>query len=49
VEQPATGRLEDVGLLAEVDGGSTTAMNGGHVAGLKDKCRPGGTWAECPR
>jgi hypothetical protein len=34
VEQPAIGRLEDVGPPAEVDGGSTAAMKGGHVAGL---------------
>jgi hypothetical protein len=49
VEQLATGRLEDVGLLAEVDGGSTATTKWDHVAGLKAECRPGGTWAEHPR
>jgi hypothetical protein len=45
VEQAATGRLEDVGPPAEVDGGSTAAMEGNHAAGLKAKCRPADTWA----
>jgi hypothetical protein len=48
VEQLATGRLEDVGPPAEVDGGSITAMEGDHAAGLKAECRPGGIWAEHP-
>jgi hypothetical protein len=30
VEQPAVGRLEDMGRPAEVDGGSTAAMRGAH-------------------
>jgi hypothetical protein len=47
VEQLATGRLEDVGPPAEVDGGSTVVMKGGgHMAGLKVECRPDGTWVE---
>jgi hypothetical protein len=49
VEQPATGRMEDVGPPAEVDDGSTTATKGDHVVGLKAKCRPDGTWVERPR
>jgi hypothetical protein len=49
VEQPATGKLEDVGPLAKVDGGSTAMTKEGHVAGLKVECRPGGTWAERPQ
>jgi hypothetical protein len=49
VEQPAADRLEDVGPPAEVDGGSTTMMEGYHVAALKVECIPGGTWAERPR
>jgi hypothetical protein len=48
VEQPIMGRLEDMGPLAEVDGGSTAMTKGGHVAGLKVECRPGGTWVEQP-
>jgi hypothetical protein len=48
LEQPAAGRLEDVGPPAEVDGGSTAKMEGDHVAFLKEECRPGGTWAERP-
>jgi hypothetical protein len=48
VEQPATGRQEDVGPPTEVDAGSTVAMKGDHMAGLMAKCRPGGTWAESP-
>jgi hypothetical protein len=44
VEQPTTGRLEDVGPPAEVDGGSTTATNGDHMAVMKAGCRPGDTW-----
>jgi hypothetical protein len=48
VEQPITGRWEDVGPPAEVDRGSTTAMKGDHMAGLKVECRLGGTWAEHP-
>jgi hypothetical protein len=43
VERPAAGRLEDVGPPAEVDGGSTAAMEGHHVVGLKVECRPDGT------
>jgi hypothetical protein len=46
VEQPTTGRLEDMGPPAEVDGGSTTKTKGDHVAILKEGCRPSGTWAE---
>jgi hypothetical protein len=49
VEQPITGRREDMGPPAEVDAGYTAVMKGDHVAGLKAECRPGGTWAECPR
>jgi hypothetical protein len=37
------GRLEDMGPPVEVDGGSTAATEGDHVAGLKAECRPGGT------
>jgi hypothetical protein len=48
VEQLALGRLEDVGPPAEVDGGSTAASKGDHVAGLKVECRLGSTWEECP-
>jgi hypothetical protein len=48
VEQPAMGRREDVEPPAEVDGGSTAAMKGGHVAGLKAECRLCGTWAKRP-
>jgi hypothetical protein len=48
VEQPATGRQDDVGQPTKVDGGSTASMKGDHVAGLKAECRPGGTWAELP-
>jgi hypothetical protein len=36
VEQPTTGRLEGVEPPAEVDGDSTTEMEGDHVAGLKE-------------
>jgi hypothetical protein len=43
VEQPAAGRRKYVGPPAEVDGGSTAVMKGDHMAGLKVKCRPGGT------
>jgi hypothetical protein len=46
VEQPATGRLEDMGPPIEVDSDSTATTEGDHVAGLKAECRPGGTWAE---
>jgi hypothetical protein len=49
VEQLAAGRLEDMGPLGKVDGGSIAEMEGDHVAGLKEKCRPGGTWAEHPQ
>jgi hypothetical protein len=48
VEQPTAGRLGGVGPLAEVDGDSTIEMEGDHVAGLKEGCRPSGTWAERP-
>jgi hypothetical protein len=48
VEQHAAGRLEDVGPPAEVDGSSTAEMEGDHVAGLKEDCRPSSTWAEHP-
>jgi hypothetical protein len=40
------GRLEDVGPPVEMDGGSTTELEGDHMAGLKEEYRPGGTWAE---
>jgi hypothetical protein len=36
VEQPTAGRLEGVEPPAEVDGDSTTEMEGDHVAGLKE-------------
>jgi hypothetical protein len=49
VEQPAAGRLEDVGPPAEVDSGSTAATERGHAASLKVECRLGGTWVECLR
>jgi hypothetical protein len=49
VEQPATGRREDMGPLAKVDVGSTAAMKEDHMAGLKAECRPSVTWAERPR
>jgi hypothetical protein len=49
VEQPATGRLENVGPPAEMDSGSTAMMKGGHTAGLKVGCRLGGTWVERPQ
>jgi hypothetical protein len=42
------GRLEDMGPPTEMDSGSTVEIEGGHVAGLKEECRPGGTWAERP-
>jgi hypothetical protein len=47
VEQLAMGRLEGVGPPTEVDGDSIVETNGDHVAGLKEWCRPSGTWAEC--
>jgi hypothetical protein len=40
VEQPAVGRLEDVGPPAEVDSVSIAEMEEDHVAGLKEECRP---------
>jgi hypothetical protein len=49
VEQPAAGRLEDVGPPVEVDGGSTAMRKGDHIDGMKAECRPGGTWVEHPR
>jgi hypothetical protein len=49
VEQPAAGRLEGVGLPAEVDSDSTTEMVGYHVAALQEGCRPCGTKVECPQ
>jgi hypothetical protein len=49
VEQPATGRWEDVGPPTEVDACSTAVMKGDHMAGLKTECRPDDTWAERPR
>jgi hypothetical protein len=48
VEQPTVGMWEDMGPPAEVDAGSTAAVKGGHVAGLKAECRPVGIWAERP-
>jgi hypothetical protein len=49
VEQPAVGRPEDMVPPAEVDGGSTAMMEGGHMAGLTEGCRPSGIWAERPK
>jgi hypothetical protein len=49
VEQPIVGRPKDMRPPAEVDGGTTTEMEGDHVAGLTEECRPGGTWAEHPQ
>jgi hypothetical protein len=49
VEQPAVRRPKDVGPPAEVDDGSTAETEGDHVAGLKESCRPGSTWAEHPK
>jgi N-acetylneuraminic acid mutarotase len=49
VEQPATGRWEDMGTPTEVDAGSTAVMKGDHVVGLKAECKPGSTWADHPR
>jgi hypothetical protein len=49
VEQPAMGRLEDVVPPAKVDGGSTTEMEGKHVAGLKEERRPCDSWVEHPQ
>jgi hypothetical protein len=49
VEQPTVGRLEGVGPPTEVDDYSTIKMEGGHVPGLKEECRLGGTWTECPK
>jgi hypothetical protein len=46
VEQLAAGRLEDMRPPTEVDGGSTTEMEGGHVVGMREECRPGSTWAK---
>jgi hypothetical protein len=46
VEQCDAGRIEGVGSPAKVDSGSTAEIEGDHVAGLKEECRPGGTWAE---
>jgi hypothetical protein len=40
--------LEDVGSPAEMDGDSTIEAEGGHMAGLKEECRPDGTWVERP-
>jgi hypothetical protein len=48
VEQTAAVRLEGVVPFAEVDGGSTTVMEGDHTAGLTEGCRPGGTLVERP-
>jgi hypothetical protein len=48
VEQPVVGRLEGMGSPAEVDGDSTAKMEGDHVVGLKEGCRPGDTWVERP-
>jgi hypothetical protein len=42
------GRLEGMGSPAEVDGDSTAKMEGDHVAGLKEGCRPSGTWVVRP-
>jgi hypothetical protein len=49
VEQPIMGRWEDVGPPTEMDAGSTAAMMGDYVEGLKAECRPGGTWMKHPR
>jgi hypothetical protein len=37
MEQPAAGRLEDVGPTTEVDGGSTTETKGDHVDSLMEE------------
>jgi hypothetical protein len=42
VEQLLAGRMEGVGPPAEVDSGSTAEMEGDHVAGLMEECRPCG-------
>jgi hypothetical protein len=43
VEQSTVDRLEAVGTPDEVDGGSTTEIEGDHVAGLTEESRPSGT------
>jgi hypothetical protein len=43
------GRLEDVGPPAEVNDGSTAETEGDHMVVLKEECRPGCSWAECPQ
>jgi hypothetical protein len=48
VDQPAVGRLEDVGPPTEEDGGSTATTKGDHMAGVKVECKLGGTWVEHP-
>jgi hypothetical protein len=49
VEQPTMGRLEGVGPPTEVDGDFPAEMEGDHMAGLREECRPGSTWEECPQ
>jgi hypothetical protein len=49
VEQPTTGRLEDMGPPAKVDVGSTAVTKEDHMASLKVECRLGGTWVERPQ
>jgi hypothetical protein len=49
VEQSSMSRLEGMGPPAEVDSDSTTETEGDHMAGLKEGCRPSGTWAEGPQ
>jgi hypothetical protein len=49
VEQMTMGRLEGVGPPTEVDGDSTTEMEGDHTTGVTEGCRPSGTWAKRPQ
>jgi hypothetical protein len=48
VEQPAVGRLEGMEPPVEVDGDSATQAEGDHMAGLKEGCRPSGSWVQRP-
>jgi hypothetical protein len=49
VEQPAAGRLGGAVPTAKVDGDSTAEMEVDHMVGLKEGCRPSGTWVEHPQ
>jgi hypothetical protein len=40
------GGLEGVGPPTKVDGDSTAEIEGDNMAGLKEGCRPGGTYVE---